>query len=162
MGNPGKPDSALLEIKTMIQEDPKLKYAPRVAHYTFWSLIKTDPEKAAIYGRELMKSETYEDPPFKSITDAVSYMVEIKKVRMPKEAYEVGAEAYQAQIDNYPWSMDIPHTYDKIAALYFLAGDRNKCVQAEQKAIEAGKSKKDFPVSDLKTFVLRLEEYMKM
>ncbi len=159
MGNPGKPDSALLEIEKMIREEPKLKFAPRVGHYTFWSLIKTDQDKAAVYGRELFQTEVYDDPPYKSITDAVSYMLEIVKTDLRKSLLILGADAYQAQLDNYPWSMNIPVTYAKIADLYFRARLKQKAIAAQGKAIEAAKNKEDFPVDKMKALLLDMKRY---
>ncbi|HEU4634219.1 MAG TPA: hypothetical protein VFS22_09555 [Flavisolibacter sp.] len=137
MGHPGKPDSAILVIQKILNEHPELKYAPRLGHFYIYSLVKTDTEKAYRYGKELMAARMPDDPPYQSISDAVYYITEVAKKEVPGKLYELGAEALQAQIDNYPWSMDIPVTYDNIAAWYFRAGRRDKAVEAEEKAIEA-------------------------
>ena len=156
MGNPGKPDSALMVIDQLVTQHPQLKYAPRMGHFSFYSFIKTDPAKAAIYGRALMNADSYDDPPYKSITDAVSYMTEIRKQEVPKEVYELAASAYQAQIDNYPWSMNLPLTYGQIADLHLKAGNRENAIQAQVKAINAAKGKKDFPPDQLEAMMKKL------
>lgn len=162
MGNPGKPDSALIEIDKLVANHPGLKYAPRIGHFTLFSLIKKDPLKAYEYGKKLMTTVTYADPPFKSITDAVSWASEIAKLNLPKEIYELGAEAYKAQIDNYPWSMNLPVTYDKIADLYFKADNKSKAIEAQKKAIEKIKDRSDITEKQTTDFQSRLKKYQDM
>jgi thiol-disulfide isomerase/thioredoxin len=58
----GRPDSALLLINKIIKDEPQLKYAPRIAFYTFASLLKTDMHKAYEYGHVVMVTSTYADP----------------------------------------------------------------------------------------------------
>ncbi|NII29065.1 TlpA family protein disulfide reductase [Pseudoflavitalea sp. X16] len=157
MGNPGKPDSALIVINQLLAKDPGLKYYPRMAHYTIYSLLKTDQEKALIYIRELLKAVP--EPPFRSVTDAISYMSEIRKVTLIKGLYEIAAVAYEEQLERYPWSMDFPATYDNIAALQFKAGNQEKAVAAETRAIEYAKKKPGFPADKLAAFESSLQQY---
>lgn len=131
MGNPGKPDSALLEIGKILQETPQLKYYPRVGHFTFWSLIKTDPAEAVKFGKAWIAAS--EEPQWKTITDAVSSMAS-RGTQLPVEAYLLGAESFQAQLDNYPWSMNFPATYKQMADLYQKAGDAAKAAEMLKKA----------------------------
>lgn len=130
MGNPGNPQGALAEIDKMLAENPRLKYFPKLGHFTFWSLIKTDPNKAVEFAKEWFAANDF--PSFKTVTDAVLNMVS-RDVKLPAEVYEFAAESFQAQIDNYPWSMNMPATYNQIIQLYNLAGNREKVVEYEQK-----------------------------
>jgi thiol-disulfide isomerase/thioredoxin len=70
-GDLGKPDSALLVIKEIIRNEPKLEYAPHIAYQTFSSLLKTDPHKAYEYGKVVLVTPTYEDPACDVIKGAV-------------------------------------------------------------------------------------------
>ncbi|TDQ06313.1 TlpA family protein disulfide reductase [Pedobacter metabolipauper] len=136
MGNPGKPQEALLEIEKINAKEPALKYYPYLGHFTFWSLVKTDPKQAAVYGKVwIAKSD---EPKFSTITDAVT-----GRENMPAELYVLAADSYQAQLDLYPWSMDFPKTYTAMADLYTKAGQPEKAKtllkKAEAAAAEAPK-----------------------
>ena len=160
MGNPGKPDSAMIVINQLLEKEPGLKYYPLMAHFTLFALIKTDQQKALDYGKQMFLSSP-DDPPYKSVTDAVWYMTERRKVPLIKGLYELGAEAYQAQIDNYPWSMDIPNTYFSIAELYALAQNKKKAVEAQKMAIKTAKAKAGFAPERLSEFETKLKNSIK-
>jgi thiol-disulfide isomerase/thioredoxin len=160
LNNRHKQDSALLMIDEMVRMEPKLKYAPRVGIYTFTSILQTNAHKAYEFGKELLSTYTYEDPPYyvlKSIIETYSY-----KVYLPAEVYELAAEAYQGEIDRYPETTDIPKDYHKMAEWYWRACNRTKAIEAEQKAIEALKSKEKFSQTDLAAFESRLQQYKNM
>jgi thiol-disulfide isomerase/thioredoxin len=161
MGNPGKPDSALLFINQLLAKEPMLKYYPRIAHFTFFALIKTDQQKALAYGRELF-TKSPEDPPYKSVTDAIYNMRSVRKIPLIKELYALGAEAFQAQIDHYPWSMDIPNTYNTIAELYNMAQNKEKSISAQEQAIQSARTKAGFDQARLSEFESRLAKYKEM
>ncbi len=61
---------------------------------------------------------------------AVNYMAEVKKSALIKGLYEFAAYTYQAQVDNYPLSMNLPVTYNNIARLQYLAGNKAKAIEA--------------------------------
>lgn len=161
MGNPGNADSALLEIKLILQENPGLKYYQNVGHFTFFSLIKSNPTLALQYAKEWLAAN--ETPSWKTITDAMIFMrqyyVHRDKVVLPKELYLLTADCYQAQIDNYPASMNLPNTYKDMAALYFSAGDKAKAVEHAQKAIAAARQKTNFPANQLTQLEKDLQNY---
>jgi len=161
-GDLGKPDWALLVINEIITNEPKLKYAPRIAHHTFSSLLKTNPHKAYEYGKVAMVTSTYEDPAYYAIIDAIKWYSD--KLNLPAEIYRLGAEAYQARIDQipYPELVNIPRLYNNMAEWYWRANDKSKAIDAQQKGIEALKSKKDFSKTDLAAFESRLQQYKKM
>ena len=159
-GDLGKPDSALLVINEMVRNEPKLKYAPFIASHTFSSFLKTNPHKAYEYGKVAIVTSTYEDPPFDLIIEDIKWYSNL--LNLPSEIYELGAEAYQERIDYYAEIINIPNTYHKMADWYCWANDKSKAIEAEQKAIEAMKSKKDFSATDLAAFESRLQQYKKM
>lgn len=161
-GDLGKPDSALLMINEIIRNEPKLKYAPFIAHNTFSSLLKTNPYKAYEYGKVAIVTSTYEDPPYDLIIGAIMWYSD--KLNLPAEIYQLGAEAYQVKIDHYPYPeiVNIPKYYHNMAEWYWLAGDKIEAIEAEQKAIEALKSKKDFSTTNLAEFEASLQQYKKM
>lgn len=161
-GDLGKPDSALFVINEMIRNEPKLKYAPFIAFHTFSSLLKTNPRKAYEYGKEVLVTPTYADPPYHLITGAIEGYS--KRLNLPAEIYQLGAEAYQARIDQIPDPeiVNISKLYNKMAEWYWRANDKSKAIDAQQKAIEALKSKKDFSATDLAAFESRLQQYKNM
>ncbi|WP_142688623.1 TlpA disulfide reductase family protein [Chitinophaga polysaccharea] len=136
MGNPGNPTGALKKIDSILSRDPGLKYYPKVGHFTFYALTKTDPEKAVEFGKEWLKHNDY--PPFSTITDAVS-----GKNNLPASLYLLAADSYQAQLNLYPWSMDFPDTYKKMADLYVKAGDKDKAAEMLRKADSTAAKKTD-------------------
>jgi thiol-disulfide isomerase/thioredoxin len=155
-----KQDSALLMIDEMVRMEPNLKYAPRVGIYTFTSILQTNPQKAYEFGKVLLLTSTYEDPPYyilKSVIEYYSY-----KLYLPAEIYELAAEAYQGEIDHYPETADIPKDYHKMAEWYWRACNRSKAIEAEQKAIEALKGKEKFSQTDLAAFESQLQQYKSM
>lgn len=158
MGNPGKPDSALLIISQLLAKEPGLKYYPKMANFTIYSLIKTDQEKALGYIKELFADSP--EPPFRNVTEAVSYMSDIRKVQLIKGLYEIAAVAYEEQLQRYPWSMDFPATYTSIAALEFKAGNKQKAIEAATKVIGYAKQKQDLPASLLATYEANLKKYI--
>lgn len=127
MGNPGNSLGALKKIDSILAENPGLKYYPHVGHFTFYALLKTNPEKAVEFGKEWLKANDY--PSFSTVTDAVT-----GKNNLPASAYILAAECYQEQLDRYPWSMDFPATYKKMAELYTKAGDKDKAAEMLKKA----------------------------
>jgi thiol-disulfide isomerase/thioredoxin len=130
----GMPDSALLVINEMVKKEPKLKYAPLMVSFTFSALLRTNPHKAYEFGKEAMVTPTYEDPAYDFIIADIED--DSRKLKIPAEIYRLGAECYQAEIDNapYPELIDMPKLYHKMAAWYLLAGDKSKATEAEDKA----------------------------
>jgi hypothetical protein len=126
----------------------------------FFLILQTNPQKAYEFGKVLLLTSTYEDPPYyvlKSVIESYSY-----KLYLPAEVYELAAEAYQGEIDRYPETTDIPKDYHKMAEWYWRACNRSKAIEAEQKAIEALKGNEKFSQTDLAAFESRLLQYKKM
>jgi thiol-disulfide isomerase/thioredoxin len=154
----GKSDSVILRrVNEIVRSEPRLKYAPIVASFTFIALLKTDPQKAYDYGKLLMVTPTYRNPPYYVIFNVIkSYS---NKLKLPPKIYELGANAYQARIDASPKTFDIPNTYHQMAEWYWYACDTSKAIEVEQKAVDAMKNKKHFSAADLATFESRLQHY---
>ena len=158
-GSYDKPDSTLLLIDEIVSKEPKLKYAPWVASKTFSCLLQTNPNKAYEYGRLAIVTRTYDDPPYDFIIDDINLYSH--KLSLPAKIYELGAEAYQAQIDHYPYPelVDLSKPYYKMAEWYWRANNKSKAIEAQQNAIEALKNKKGFSEADMATFKSRLQQY---
>ncbi len=161
-GDLGKPDSALLMISEIVRNEPKLIYAPFIASHTFSSLLITDTHKAYEFGKEVLLTPTYEEPACYVIIGRIEWYSD--KLNLPAEIYQLGAEAYQMEIDRipYPELVNIPKKYYKMAKLYWHAKNKAKAIDAMQKAIEVLKSKKDFSVKDMAAFESRLQQYKNM
>ena len=142
----GKPDSALLLIDEIVRMEPKLKYAPAIAFHTFSSLLKTNPTKAYVYGKEVLITPSYRGTDYNNITYPIEWYTEKSSLlTLPPEIFELGADAYQAAIDkDPPSSSKLPQTYMKMVDWYWRAKNKAKAIEAAQKAIEAMKSEKDY------------------
>lgn len=158
----GQLDSALIAIKEIIRKEPKLKYAPFIGAHTFTSLLKTNPHKAYEFGQILIITPTYDDPPYHLIISSIE-MYSDKLNNLPSEIYDLGAAAYQMEIDQYGkfGNMNIPNDYMKMAEMYRRANNKLKAIDAMQKAIEALQSKKNFSKKEMAAFESRLQQYKK-
>jgi thiol-disulfide isomerase/thioredoxin len=155
----GKPDSALLMIKQIIKKEPNLQYAPFIAFHTFCSLLKTNQREAYEYGKRVLVTSTYEDPAANSIISGIE--ITSDKLYLLPELYLLGAEAYQADIDQlpYPQLANLSKRYNKMAEWYWRAKDKSKAITAQEKAIESLKNKKGFSEADLATLESQLQQY---
>jgi thiol-disulfide isomerase/thioredoxin len=160
-GDPGRPDSALFYINETVRKEPKLKYAPLIASRTFFLLLKTNPHKAYEYGKVAIVTPTYKEPAYNAIIGAIEE--NSNKLNLSAEIYLLGAEAYQAQIDEipYPELGNMPRLYNKMAEWYWRADDKSKAIEALQKAIEVLKNKKDFSATEMAALKSRLQQYKK-
>ncbi|MBS1660291.1 MAG: TlpA family protein disulfide reductase [Bacteroidetes bacterium] len=136
----GKPDSALLAIDAILKGEPRLKYAESIAYHTFASLLKTDPHKAYLYGKEALTASTYDEPPYGSIVRAVGWYSD--KLNLTGEIYELGAEACQEEVDYNPfWDRGaVARAYKRMGEYYRRAGDKEKAEAADRKAGEVMKN----------------------
>jgi thiol-disulfide isomerase/thioredoxin len=155
----GKPELVLMAINSMVINEPKLKYAHRIAYQTFASLLKTDMKKALVYGKESIKQPGYRYPGSYSIFLAIDWYSD--KLKLSPEIYCLGAEAYRDFIDRipYPEPGELHYMYSKMADWYSRANKRSKAVKSIKKAIEDLKSMKDFSQEDLAAYESRLQLY---
>ncbi|MBS1946815.1 MAG: TlpA family protein disulfide reductase [Bacteroidetes bacterium] len=141
-GDFGKPDSALLVIEELVRREPKLKYAPNMAHNTFSALLKTNQRKAYEYGKQALINPAYDEPAYSQIIYLIEWWSD--KITLRSEIYELGAEAYQVEIDHipYPEIANLPKLYNKMAAWYWRANNKSKAIDAEKQAIKAMKKRR--------------------
>jgi hypothetical protein len=142
-GDFGKSDSAILRINEIIGNEPKLKYAPYIARHTFSALLKTNMHKTYQCGKEFLVIPSYEDfIDFDVIIGRIHWWSD--KITLTPEICKLGAEAYQAEIDQIPYleTVDVFGLYNKMAEWYWRAGDKSKVIHAQKKAIKALRRKK--------------------
>jgi thiol-disulfide isomerase/thioredoxin len=152
-------DSMLLAIKEIVQKEPGLKYAPVIAFYTFVSLLKIDPQKAYEYGKVAIVTPTYDAPAWRQIRTGVKMYADT--LNSPPEIYQLGAEAYQAEIDHIPFpeDVDLYKYYNNMASLYWKANNKLKAIDAQQKAIADMKSRKNYSSATLAEYEVTLQQY---
>lgn len=158
----GQPDSALMRIHDIVTKEPRLKYAPFIAYNTFSALLKTNPHEAYEYGKVVLTTSTYESPFYDAIIGNIQWYSD--KLELSEEIYELGAEAYQVELDQivYPEMINMSKIYSKMAECYYRADNKSKAIQAQQKAIELLKNKKDFSAKELTPVENRLRQYKSM
>lgn len=155
-------DSILVLINLMIKKETVLKYAPLLELHIFDILLITNPHNAYVYGKELFEHPGFTDIYYDLIIEGIQFYSD--KLNLPPEIYELGAEAYQIEIDRYEMfgNMNIPKDYSKMADMYWRAKNKNKAIECMQKAIESLKNKKDFLATDLAAFESQLQLYKSM
>jgi thiol-disulfide isomerase/thioredoxin len=155
----GQMDSALLEIDAIVKNQPELKYAPSLGRQTFAALLKTDPEKAYAYAKALMVTPTYSEPDLYIISDVIKDYA--NELNIPPHLYQLGAEACEKQINEiaYPEIVEMHKRYSRMAEWYSRANDKSKAIDAQEKAIAALQSKKNFSATELTTMEARLQQY---
>jgi thiol-disulfide isomerase/thioredoxin len=158
----GKPKSALSAIKEIVRKEPRLKYAPLIAYNTFTSLLKTNQHEAYEYGKVLMQTSTYEEPPYFIIYDAIHFFS--NRLKLSKEIYDLGVQAHQMDIDKFPYPelLNFPKRYSKMAELYWRAGNKLKAIESQQKAIESLRDTNDFSKTELEKLKSQLQKYKNM
>lgn len=154
----GKPDSMLFAVNEIVKKEPKLKYAPFMAYKTFYALLLTNPQQAYAYGKEVLVTHTYEEPAYDAIIGGIS--IYSNKINLPPQIYQLGAKAYQLKIDLivYPETVNIPRLYTSMAEWYWRANDKQKAIDAQQKAVEALKNKHD---AEMDAYEYRLQQFKK-
>ena len=96
-----------------------------------------------MYGRELLITPSYQGTDYNNITYPIEWIEKTDLVSLPPEIFELGADAYQASIDQHPPSgAKLAQTYLKMADWYWRAKNKAKAIEATQKAVEAMKSEK--------------------
>jgi thiol-disulfide isomerase/thioredoxin len=161
-GDLGKPDSMLLMIREIVKNEPRLKYAPLMSYNTFAALLKTDPDSAYAYGKKVIVTTTFDQPAYYSITSAIEVYSE--KLKLTPKIYELGAEAYQEEINQipYPELVNMPKVYNNMAEMYWHAKNKAKAIEIMQKAIEVLKSKRGVSKKEVASFEQKLQKYNSM
>ncbi|MEO5595088.1 MAG: TlpA disulfide reductase family protein [Chitinophagaceae bacterium] len=158
-GSLEKPDSLLFAVAEILKKEPKLKYAPSITALTFAALLKTNMHGAYEYGMQGLTTTFYDETPSRFIIGGIELYKD--SLQLTQEIYQLGAEACQVEINQtfYPEITNISSLYSKMAGLYWRANEPAKAADAQQKAIEALKSKSDFSKADLAAFEARLQQY---
>ncbi len=156
----GQPDAALLAIAKIIKDEPALTYAPAIGHSTFVSLLKTNQQKAFEYGAIALEATSYNyEPGYNIIIDGItSYS---NKIPLSANLYQLGAEAYQLEIDDTPYPETVPvHKHiHKMATWYWKANNKLKAIEAEEAAIKDIKNRVGFDKTKLEEYEADLEKY---
>jgi len=161
-GRIGQPDSMLIAINKIIRNEPKLTYATFIVYNTFVSLLKTNQQKAVVYGRLALVNPSYDDEPaYDMIIGAIeTYGI---KLKLSSEIYYLGAEACQQEINyintNYPELVDMGKRYHRMAAWYWRAKNKTKAINAERKAIVFLKNQAEFSKIKLAEYESNLRKY---
>ncbi|MBS1579263.1 MAG: TlpA family protein disulfide reductase [Bacteroidetes bacterium] len=161
----GSPHKALKLIAQVTAREPKLKYAPFIGYQTLNFLLKTNISKAYEFGKFLLTSP----PPYgdefnyNGVINPIETFIYKFHIPLPSNVYELGANAYQMKIDDFPYPdiVNIPKYYHQMAAMYWLAKNKTEAIKAETKAIEILKNRKDFLKEDLTLYQLQLLKYKK-
>jgi thiol-disulfide isomerase/thioredoxin len=155
-GSVDQPDSILFVINEIVKKEPRLKYAPFIADNTFRYLLLTDVNKAYNYGKEVLKNRSYTEPSYFAIIQNINFFHD--KITFPAKIYELGAEALQVEVDQvvYPEFVNVANMYNRMAAMYAKANNKVKAIEAQQKAIEALKSRH---LTEMTEFEDRLQGY---
>lgn len=157
---PGRPDSLLLMIDTILKKEPGLKYSVLIVNHTFNSLLQTSPVKAYQYGRQLLNNtDPVKTPPYDVLVMDFDWYSH--RLNLSPELYHLGAELYQAAINGivYPEIVSMYWYYHKMATWYWWGHDPAKAVDSEQKAIDWLKKEKGISPRIPATYALRLKQY---
>jgi len=162
MNDTDRPDSALLMIDEIVRNEPNLKYAPFIASHTFSALLKTNTHKAFEYGKMAIVKPGYSGLCYDRIIGTIE--VYRDKLNLPSEIYELGAEAYQVEIDHipYPEVVNMARLYYNMAEMYWYAKNKSKAIETMQKGIETLKNRKVVSKRDVDAFEARLQQYKNM
>jgi thiol-disulfide isomerase/thioredoxin len=162
-GDLKNPDSMLAFVNEMVRKEPELKYTPAIAFYTFSRLLKTNPDEAYIYGKELVVTPTYESPPYNMVIKEIRDYDD--KSNLPAKVYELGAEACRRKMnhDKKFGNINIPKNYRYMAEMYWRSKHRSKAIKSQRKAIATAKMKKysKYTNNDVAAFKTQLKEYKK-
>jgi thiol-disulfide isomerase/thioredoxin len=137
-----KPDSVIFAINKMLKIEPKLKYEYFIAYNMFISLLKTDQYKAYDYAKGAFEIPYNKRVGFGWLIDGIEWYS--KNNNLLSEIYQLGAEAYQIEINEipYPELVNMPKRYNKMADWYLLAGDKLKADIARKKATDIQEKQK--------------------
>ena len=156
---PPRLDSALLAIKDIVKKEPDLKYAPRMAYQTFFTLLRTNYRLAYKYGKRAIRKPTYEEPPYESIISGVLTYSKISE--MPRKIFKLGIRAYKMKMNRLmlPELYNLPKHHSRMAEWYYHLGKKRKAKLFQQKAIDEMKDKGEYSDGDLNELESRLTWY---
>jgi len=148
---------ALVEVAKVIAERPELEYYPKVGHFTFYSLVATDPARALAFGQAWIAANRDQDQkPYTDIGDTVLWSTGRE---LPVTLLTFAAQCYEDALAAYPWGVDASDAHSKIAELRFRAKDvRGAIAMARQALAEA--TKKGVPAARIADLQKKLDTYL--
>lgn len=159
----GKPDSALFAINEIVRAEPRLKYAPFIAEYTFKALLKIDQDNAYKYGKEVLETPTYEDPAYNVLIWLIDWYS--NRLSLSPKIYRLGTLAYQMKIDKIaPEAFEdvAPKLYHLKARWHIRANEIQQAIEAEGTSINVLKRKPFFSVTEMNLYKSSVIKYKKM
>lgn len=153
------PNLTLAAVDSLIKKEPKLKHSPFIPFYIFSSLLKIDQSKAYDYGKLILtyKIDNQAHYPF-LILKVIQFQAETSSL-LP-EIYSLGTDAYEKYLLTENASIsNLSNYYNDMAKWYWLASNKNKAIETQQKSIEALKSQKEYSTSELAARESQLKEY---
>jgi thiol-disulfide isomerase/thioredoxin len=142
---------AVIEIDKLLAGDPKLE--GQLAFAKFTALLQSEADAGYTYGRKLAAGM------FKGNSDALNnlaWTVVDDKGPIKNGNYAFAIEVAQMGVDSAKTDMQKAMVLDTLAYAYFKAGDMDKAIAAEDKALAAAALVKDFPADMKKEFADRL------
>ena len=119
-------------LDSLLVDEPELLYYPKFGHFMTYCLIGAESERAKSYIRSWWNANS--EPSWKTVSDAIYSFSQRNPQVLTGELYLLGVEALQAQLENYPWSMDFNKTYNEMAEYYEKAGEPEKATDMRSKA----------------------------
>lgn len=154
-----EPNLLLSKLDSLLEKEPRLKRSPYIPVYVFSALLKTDQKQAYEYAKSIL---TEPDRDHANISylfiGAIQFHAETSSL-LP-EIYAIGAEAYEKyrSAENVKIS-NLSKYYNDMASWYWLANNKPRAIETQQKSIEALKSQKEYSTSELATRESQLKEY---
>lgn len=159
--NIARADSILSAIEEIVADEPKLKNSSVIVYRTFSALLEKSQRKAYDYGKSILEANSENNASSNIIFIIESYSG--KRSFIP-EIYQLGAEAYEKRISDIENldNVDISKHYKNMAKMYWDGVKEPEAIEAQQKAIEVLKGKKDYSASDLEDYESQLRKYKEM
>ncbi|WP_164122312.1 TlpA family protein disulfide reductase [Sphingobacterium sp. xlx-130] len=138
-----EPNLLLSKVDSLLKKEPRLKHAPYIPVYIFSALLKIDQKQAYEYGKNILTE------PDKDLADVSYFFIRAIQFRaetssLVPEIYALGADAYEKyrNADNVKIS-NLSKYYNDMASWYWLANNKPKAIETQQKSIEALKAKRN-------------------
>lgn len=146
-----RPDSTLLYMNKIIQQEPLVQNEPTIIYKVFNSLLQTDLDKAYLYGKKMLTPSNRIYTPSDAIKDAIAG--NSLKRTLPTKFYKLGIKASKMNIKEviYPENENMPRHYHELAWMYWLSGKKRKAIKTEKRAIHITKERNNV--------YLKLDEY---
>lgn len=131
----GEPDSALVHIDHLINEKPELKYAYHLTFHKFSALLKTDMQKALVFGREATNKDNPLGPQYTAVIQCIKYHSHY--LGITPEIYLLGASLLQEYGHSNPVHLITASEW------FWLGGQKKlamKCAKKARKRMQGAKT----------------------